>query len=196
VRCRPWVVAVTLLAPGVAAGQTTETWAFSASVSETLFVGGGSDFLDSGPGLDVSASFSFVPHFRLRADAMLMTLDAQVSSSESADNRVMILGMGPELGVGAAPVSVYVRGLIGIATNLQMRRASSLPERTTSAVALGAGVGLRIALGGSWGLDLGGDIAKVGALDFARTAASGPLVEDPGLLRLRVGARWSLVRPH
>ncbi len=186
------VLAVVLLAPASAAGQVEGAWSVGASVSATLFVGGSSEFLNGGIGFDAVVSRRLTSVLRLRADGMLMPLDAQEGPFERADNRVVLVGVGPEVGAAVGSLALYARGLAGIAFNAQMRRGSGQPERTTSAAAYGGGAGLRLAFDEGWSLDLGGDVVRVGELAFARTAASGPdLAERPALLRLRAGLRWS-----
>lgn len=186
------VLAVALLAPATAASQVEGAWSVGASVSATLFVGGSSEFLNGGFGFDATVWRRLTSVVRLRADGMLMPLDAQEGPFERADNRVVLAGVGPEVGARVGSLSLYARGLVGIASNAQMRKGSGQPERTTSAAAYGMGAGLRLAFGGGLSLDLGGDVVKVGELAFARTAESGgDLIETPGLLRLRAGLRWS-----
>lgn len=181
------------LSPGAAGAQPAGPWAVGASASAGLFVGSASDFLDAGSGLDLTVWRGIAPHLALRADGMLVLLEAQESPSETADNRVVLFGVGPDLDAGFGPLAIYARGLVGVAGNLQVRTNSPLEERTTWASAFGGGAGLRVRLAERLALDAGGDILKLGELDFARTATSSlMLLEDPALLRLRVGLRWSL----
>ena len=55
---------------------------------------------------------------------------------------------------------------------------------------LGSGGGLRLDVAPTLTLELGGDVVKLGELDFARTAVSSlMLIEDPAVLRVHLGLR-------
>jgi opacity protein-like surface antigen len=183
----------TPLASAPLAAQSVGGWAVGMHGSAGLFVGSSSDFLDAEYGLDVSLSRSFAPHVQLRADVMLMGLDDVTDPFETADNRVIVVGLGPEVHASLGSVSFYARGLVGVAANQQLRTNSPLEELTTWASAFGAGAGIRFGLSTAATLDIGGDVLKLGELDFARRATSSLLyAEDPALLRLRAGVRFAL----
>ena len=181
------------LAAAPAVDAQTVDWSLGASASAGLFVGDGSDFLDAGLGLDVVAVRRVASHVQVRAEGMLVFLDEQSGPGETAGNRLVVLGLGPELTASLGVVAPYARGFLGVAANSQIRSGSSLDEVTTWASALGGGVGLRISLGAPLSLDLGGDLVRLGELDFARTSQSAPTnPEDPFLLRLRLGLHLEL----
>jgi len=193
-----WALAVALAGAGMvgtggagptpAGAQVAGGWAVAAQGGVGLFVGNGSDFLDGGPTLDVTVSRSVAPFLRIRADGVLALLDDQKDLFEAADNRILLFGLGPEAHLDLGAVGLYARGLAGQAAAVQVRTNSALEERTTWAWVYGAGAGFRIRLAPALFLDVGGDVLKLGELDFARTASSSlALVEDPGLLRLRAG---------
>ena len=122
---------------------------------------------------------------------MLIRLAADTNNNETAGNTMFIFGLGPEFYVSLSAVTLYARPLLGLAANVQSRTNSALVERTTWAGVLGGGVGLRLDVAPTVTLDLGGDVVKLGELDFARTAASSlQLIEDPAVLCVRLGLRW------
>ena len=179
-----------LASAGPLAAQSGGVWAIGASGAAGLFVGSGSDFLDAGLGFDAAVSRRIVPRLRLRADGVFMLLDEQRDPLETADNRILLLSVGPEFDVALGPVSVYVRGVLGAAANFQLRTGSALKRGTSWASAFGAGAGLRLPVATALDVDLGGDVLRLGELDFARTASFGSqLIESPALLRLRAGLR-------
>ncbi|MEJ2206298.1 MAG: hypothetical protein P8170_19585 [Gemmatimonadota bacterium] len=191
-----WVIAVGVVAagfvgvvgPSPAAAQVEGGWAVGAQGGVGLFVGNGSDFLDGGPSLDVTVSRSVAPFLRIRADGALALLDDQKDPFEAADNRILLFGLGPEAHLDLGAIGLYVRGLVGRAAAVQVRTNSVLEERTTWTWVYGGGAGVRVRLSSALFLDAGGDVFKLGELDFARTASSSlALMEDPGLLRLRAG---------
>lgn len=190
---RPLVVtllATILAAPSPARGQSAG-WAVAASAAAGLFVGDGSDFLDGGFGVDLSASRALVGALRVRTDGMLALMAEQTDPFESADNRILVLGIGPEVGVRFGPLGLHARALVGRAAAIQMRTRSALEERTTWASAVGAGAAVRLRIAPDLHLDAGGDVVDLGTLDFARTASSSlALQEDPTLLRLHAGLFW------
>jgi hypothetical protein len=179
---------VGLVGPTPIGAQVGGGWAVAAQGTVGLFVGNGSDFLDSGPGLDVTLSRSVAPFLRIRADGALTLLDDQKDPFEAADNRILLFGIGPEAHLDLGSLDLYVRGMVGRAAAVQVRTNSPLEERTSWATVFGGGVGFRVRLVPALFLDVGGDVLKLGELDFARTASSSlMLLEDPGLLRLRAG---------
>jgi len=156
-------------------------------VTAQIFIGE-SDLVDGGTGVDGTVWRGLGPHASLRFDAMLMPLDDQTTPFESADNRMLLLALGPELATRVGPVSFYGRALAGLAINQQSRSGSGLPERTTSGLAVGGGVGVRLALTPRLSLDVGGDVLESGEVAFARTAVSGgEYLTDLVMLRLRAG---------
>ena len=121
---------------------------------------------------------------------MLIPLARNTNNDETAGNTMLILGLGPEVYVPLSAITLYARPLLGLAANVQSRKNSALVERTTWAGVLGGGVGLRLAVAPTLTLKLGGDVVKLGELDFARTAASSlRLIEDPAVLRVHLGLR-------
>ena len=189
---RFFVCALFAVLPGAGplAAQSGGVWAIGASGAAGLFVGSGSDFLDAGLGVDVVVSRRIVPRLQLRADGMFMLLDEQSDPLETADNRILLLSVGPEFDVALGPVSLYVRGVLGAAANFQLRTGSALKRRTSWASAFGASAGLRLRVATALDLDLGGDLLRLGELDFTRTASFGSrLIKNPSLLRLRAGLR-------
>jgi hypothetical protein len=173
-----WVIAVGVVTagfvgvvgPSPAAAQVEGGWAVGAQGGVGLFVGNGSDFLDGGPSLDVTVSRSVAPFLRIRADGAVALLGDQKDPFEAADNRILLFGLGPEAHLDLGAIGLYVRGLVGRAAAVQVR------------------AGVRVRLSSALFLDAGGDVFKLGELDFARTASSSlALMEDPGLLRLRAG---------
>lgn len=183
------LVGAGLAGPRPVEAQVGGGWAVAAQGTVGLFVGNGSDFLDGGPGLDVTLSRSVAPFLRIRADGSLSLLDDQKDPFEAADNRILMFGLGPEAHLDLGAVDLYVRGMVGRAAAVQVRTHSPLEERTSWATMFGGGVGFRVRLLPALFLDVGGDVLKLGELDFARTASSSSLMllEDPGLLRLRAG---------
>ncbi len=183
------LVGASLAGPTPAGAQVGPGWGFSAQGGVGLFVGNASDFLDGGPSLNVTVSRSVAPFLRIRADAALSLLDDQKDPFEAADNRILVFGIGPEAHLDLGAVGLYVRGLAGQAAAVQVRTNSVLEERTTWAWAYGGGVGFRVRLAPALFLDVGGDVLKLGELDFARTASSSLSLaaEDPGLIRLQAG---------
>ena len=121
---------------------------------------------------------------------MLIRLAPITNNNETAGNTMFILGLGPEVYVSFSAVTLYARPLLGVAANMQSRTNSTSVERVTWARVFGGGVGLRLDVAPTVALDLGGDVVKLGELEFARTAASGfQLIENPAVLRLRLGLR-------
>lgn len=185
-----WCMLIALLLHTLpAAAQSNRAWTFGAAASASLWVGQG-DALDGSWGVDGTVWRRVGSHVSLRADGILMPLEGSSDPVESADNRVFVLGVGPEADVGFGPAAVYGRALVGLAVNQQTRSTSSLTELTTGALALGGGAGIRLAVSRTVELDVGADLIDVGGLDFARTAASGGvLTTNWAVLRLRAGAR-------
>jgi opacity protein-like surface antigen len=182
------VIAVLLHTPPTAA-QSSGAWTFGAAASASLWVGEG-DALDGSWGVDGTAWRRLGSHLGARADVMLMPLEASSAPFESADNRLLVLGVGPEVDVGFGAAAVYGRALAGIAINQQIRSGSASEERTSTASTLGGGAGLRLEVSRAVGLDVGADILSVGELDFARTSASGGVLSTgSAVLRLRAGLR-------
>ncbi len=172
-----------------AQAQSTGAWALGAAASGGLWVGGG-DPLDGGIGVDLTVWRRLAPAIGLRSDLMLMPFQGSSDPVESADNRVLVVGLGPELGGSVGSVSAYVRGLVGLAINQQRRSRSTLPEQTTRALVFGGGGGLGVDLSSRVTLDVGADILRVGELEFARTLASGVSIGvDAVVLRVRSGVR-------
>ena len=170
-----------------ASAQSAPGWSVGASASASLMVGSASDFLDSGFGVDLTASHGVARNLSVRADGMLIPLASTTNDDETAGNTIWILGLGPEVHVPLSAITLYARSLLGVAANVQSRTNSTLVERVTWAGVLGGGVGLRLNVAPTVTLDLGGDVVK---LDFARTAASSlQLIEDPAVLRVRLGLR-------
>lgn len=186
------LLAFVLVTPPLAA-QTPLGWSVGASGAAGLFVGGSSDFLDAGLGFDVDISKRVVPKVSLRADGMVMTLDDDEGPGEAAGNRILLLGIGPQIDAPVGPTNFYLRGLAGAAVNQQSRTGSTVQEATSWTTALGAGAGIRLDLAPAVALDVGADVLKLGELDFARTAASGSTSsEDTALLRIRAGLRFGI----
>ncbi len=173
-----------------ASAQSAPGWSVGASASASLMVGSASDFLDSGFGVDLTASHGVARNLSVRADGMLIPLASTTNDNETAGNTIWIFGLGPEVYVSLSAVTLYARPLLGVAANVQSRTNSTLVERVTWAGVFGGGVGLRLDVAPTVTLDLGGDVLKLGELDFARTAASSlQLIEDPAVLRVRLGLR-------
>lgn len=173
-----------------ASAQSVAGWSVGASASANLIVGSASDFLDSGFGVDGTVSHGVARHLSVRADGMLIRLAAATNVNETAGNTMFIFGLGPEFYVSLSAVTLYARPLVGLAANVQSRTNSALVERTTWAGVLGGGGGLRLNVAPTVTLELGGDVVKLGELDFARTAAlSLQLIEDPTVLRVHLGLR-------
>ena len=173
-----------------ASAQSGPGWWIGASASANLIVGTASEFLDSGFGVDGTASYGVAGHLSVRADGMLIRLAPITNNNETAGNTMFILGLGPEVYVSFSAVTLYARPLLGVAANMQSRTNSTSVERVTWARVFGGGVGLRLDVAPTVALDLGGDVVKLGELEFARTAASGfQLIENPAVLRLRLGLR-------
>ncbi len=173
-----------------ASAQSAPGWSVGASASASLMVGSASDFLDSGFGVDLTASHGVARNLSVRADGMLIPLASTTNDDETAGNTIWILGLGPEVYVPLSAITLYARPLLGVAANVQSRTNSFLAETTTWAAVFGGGVGLRLGVARTLTLDLGGDIVKVGELDFARTAVSSlMLIEGPAVLRVHLGLR-------
>lgn len=167
--------------------QSPRSWAFEGAMTAQIFIGE-AELVDGGIGVDGTVWRKLAPHASLRFDAMVMPLDDQTTPLESADNRMLVLALGPELATRVGPLSFYGRALAGLAVNQQSRAGSARPERTTSALAYGGGAGVRLALTSRLSLDVGGDILQSGEVAFARTAVSGgEYLTDPVMLRLRAG---------
>jgi hypothetical protein len=166
-------------------------WEVGAAVIGSLLVGDASDFLDGGLGILGAVGRAASGPLWIRADVSYLGLDADASPSERADNAILSLGVGPELGVGWPGLRFYLRGSAGLMANFQSRSRLSLPEETTWAGMLGGGLGIRIRLSsGSHpvALDLGGDVFKTGELAFARSSESGGVSnQELGIITLRAG---------
>ena len=173
-----------------ASAQSAPGWSVGASASASLIVGSASDFLDSGFGVDFTASYGVARNLSLRADGMLIPLASTTNDNETAGNTMFIFGLGPEFFASLSAVTLHARPLVGLAGNVQSRTNSASVERTTWAGVLGGGGGLRLDVAPTLTLELGGDVVKLGELDFARTAVSSlMLIEDPAVLRVHLGLR-------
>lgn len=183
----PWVGPGSSLSAQVVE-PSTHPWAVGASIAGGLFVD--SDVLDSSLGADVALSRRISSWASVRADGMLLLLSEHANLGESADNRMVIVGIGPEVSGAAGWLAVYARGFLGRAGNFQRRTRSTLDEKTTWATVWGGGGGVRSAFGRVWSVDFGADLLRLGELDFARAAPSDPVrLRDPVLLRIRAGVR-------
>jgi hypothetical protein len=172
----------------VAAGQSV--WSSGVSVSGNLVLGrGGSDFLDSGFGLDATVARRATPHLAIRMDGLLVRLSPS-SSTAGGRNTILALGVGPEANLSLSALELYARLLLGAATNIRGGAGSPGGEGTNWASALGGGVGLRLTVSRSVALDLGGDILLLGELGFVGSAVSSfQFTSQPAVLRLRLGLR-------
>ena len=183
-------VVTAVLAGSPASAQSVPGWSVGVSASASLIVGNASDFLDSGFGVALVGSLGVARHISVRADGMLIPLANSTIADETAGNTLVVLGLGPEVHVPLSAITLFANPLLGIAANVQSRTNSVLAETTDWAVAFGGGVGLRMDAAPTWSLELGGDIVKLGELEFARPAASSLLLtEDPAVLRVHLGFR-------
>lgn len=114
-----------------ASAQSAPGWSVGASASTSLIVGSASDFLDSGFGVDFTASYGVARNLSLRADGMLIPLASTTNDNETAGNTMFIFGLGPEFFVSLSAVTLYARPLVGLAGNVQSRTNSASVERTT-----------------------------------------------------------------
>ncbi|MDH3423672.1 MAG: hypothetical protein OEN00_11815 [Gemmatimonadota bacterium] len=180
------------LTGSAAAGQTG--WSSGVSVAGNLVVGGGgSDFLDSGFGLDGTVARAMGSHFAIRADGILIRLAPSSTGASPGRNTIIALGVGPEANLSLSAFSLYARLLLGVATNVQGGTGSTGGEGGTWTGRVGGGVGVRIAVSRSVAVDFGGDILKLGELAFGGSAVSSlRFTSDPAVLRLRLGLRFGV----
>lgn len=170
-----------------------------ASLETGLLVG--SELLDGGVGGDLSVSVGLIPtgHVRARLDVGFLPLAESTGPREdpglTADNALLTLFVGPEVGLALGPVNPYVTAFAGAAVNRW--DAGPVGNGSDWAAAWGVGVGLRIRLHGDQrpvGLELAGRVVDPGPVDMAGIGGLGPFVgeEDFGALMLRAGLTLGL----
>lgn len=182
-------------------GETRATHAIwpGLELQAGLLVGGASDFLDGGFGLQGSVHW-YAPERWIAARAAIGFLALSKGRDErsgiTTDNTLLNVLVGPELIFPIGPVEPHVFGVVGLAVNLldATGPAGSTGE-TDAAFAYGAGGGLRVIMhAGRHPLALHGNgaIVRVGQLDFATLGVAGPSAQEEDIVSLILSVGLSI----
>lgn len=126
-----------------------------------------------------------------------VNLHEATTSEERADNRLLGLGLGPELSLAAGPVDVFLRPFGRIVRNVREGRRGEGPEGTDWTAAVGAAGELRVHFGRP-SLDLAGEVARLDELESARVSTFTGVSTEEGLgaLSLELGLGMAPVGPR